>query len=888
MLRPLLASIVLASFVGGDVSAVSPARSTAIDVVRATLPNGLRIVVLRDTLAPVVSTWLNVRAGSDDEAFEGLAHAQEHMFFRGSRTLSGAQADTIAGFTGDEDNADTQGPITQYFHTMAAPNLPVAIALDASRFAGILDAPNDWHQERGAIEQEVTRNNSDAAFRLGVKIQHHLMAGTPYADDGLGTLASFEKQIDAPQLRAYYRTWYRPNNAVYVIAGDVDPQVAIATVRRAFGAMPAHALPPRAAVRLASPIPARFTDVGDGPTTTAMVAYRLPGLASPDYAASVVLADVLNNPRGDLVALAAAGKALAIEADPNQFPQAGFLTIVSHVGASTKPANALADIAGAVARLRARGVANDLVEAAKRKEAAQIDVASSSIRGLAQLWSQTIASEDRTPEDDLAAIRAVRPADVDRLVRTYLVAATATTAYAVPKAATAASGAASGASASGESPKAAAASAVVLPPWARTALETVRAPRETVAPSDFTLRNGLRVVVVPEHTSHAVVVRAAIRHEAGLEEPAGRAGVGDVVEALFPFGTQHFSRIGYQAQLDAIAATVQTGFAFSLDTVASHFDRGMQLLADDELHPAFAPADFAIVKQQRVDALTGEATSPDHLAAVATAQRLYPDGDPARHFASASEVARLRLADVTAYHRKAFRPDLATIVIVGDVTPARARASVERWFGGWSRRGAPPAVAPRAVADNVAANATIPATGRIQDTVRLRETLPLVSSDADIAPLLVGNAVLSGDFSSLLIRDMRVTTGYVYSVGSALAIGPTRSTFDVVYACAPENFSKAERALERDLRQMQTQPLASDRLQRAKARLVSSAALAFGSYDGLATSLLSDATLGLPLDADRRRARAELAATPNDVRVAMARWIRPAGFVRVVEGPQPR
>jgi zinc protease len=853
---------------------------------RTTLPNGLQVVVLTDELAPVVTTWLNVGAGSDDEPYTGLAHAQEHMFYRGSRTLSGPQADEIAGFSGDEDNADTQSVITQFFHTVPAQDISVALQLDANRFTGLLDSQRDWAQERGAIEQEVLRDNSDAGFRLGVKLQQHLMAGTPYADDGLGTIASFEGRINAPQLQSFYKRWYRPNDALYVIAGDVEPAKAISEVQRYFGAIPGAPLPPRGAIQLGPLTPVTYVDRSDQGSTAVLVGYRFPGYASPDYAASVVLGDVLNNQRGNLYGLVAGGKALAIEADANPFPDAGFITILSHVPVATPPLQAIADVKAALARYRASGVPANLVEAAKEREVAQTETAEDSVRGLAALWSQTLAVEHRTPQDDLGAVAAVTPAAVNRVVRTYFDNATAAVAYAVPKNGGAVGSGESGGA--GEEARAEPTKIEALPAWAESALHAVRAPGRLIDPQSFTLPNGLHVVVQPEHASSAVVVQGTILHDAGIEEAPGQAGVGDVVEALLPFGTTRDSRLAYQAKLDAIAATVHTGFSFSLATLGAHFERGMELLAEDELHPALAPRDFAIVKQQRYDAVLGDAATPDHLTAVAAAEHLYPASDPARHFASPADVQRLTPADARAYYAATFRPDLTTIAIVGDVTPAQARASVERWFGGWSRSGAPPAVFPAPVANNRPAAVSVPATGRSQDTVVLHETLPLSVADPDIAPLLVANTLLSGDFSSILIRDMRVTTGYVYFVGTTLAAGKTRSTFDVTYACSPNDFSKAQHVLVRDLRRLQRTPLDAERLQRAKARLVSTTAIVASSYDGLAASLLANASLGLPLDNDARRARAELATSPSDVRVAAARWLRPEGFVRVVEGPAAR
>src|SRR6202035_4153288 len=113
---------------GAQAPPAPAARS--VDVTRATLPNGMQVVVLRDTLAPVVSTWMNYLTGSDEEAITGIAHAQEHMLFRGSKTLTASQfADTTA-ITGGTFNADTQNEMTQYFFEMPSQYLDVALNLE--------------------------------------------------------------------------------------------------------------------------------------------------------------------------------------------------------------------------------------------------------------------------------------------------------------------------------------------------------------------------------------------------------------------------------------------------------------------------------------------------------------------------------------------------------------------------------------------------------------------------------------------------------------------------------------------------------------------------------------------------------------------------------------
>ncbi|HMD02272.1 MAG TPA: insulinase family protein, partial [Candidatus Baltobacteraceae bacterium] len=558
-----LAAVAIASSGSATRTSAQPAPAeSGLTVAQRTLPNGLRVVVLRDLLAPVVTTWLNVEAGSDDEPYTGLAHAQEHMFYRGSTSLSGAQADEIAGFTGDVDDADTQNEITQFYHVVPAQDFELALRMDASRFGELLDAQHDWDQERGAILQEVAADNSDALYRLSVKLQHRLMAGTVYVNEGLGTVESFTRQIQAPQLKAFYHTWYHPNNAIYVIAGDIEPAAAFAAVERFFGAMPAVKVPPHVPGTLRPLAPALYTDTSDQSSTAVIVGYRFPGYASPDYAASVVLGDVLNSARGDLLDLVASGRALAIEADVSPYPQAGNVMILSHVPVTAKPLSAADDIKRAIDGYRTHGVPASLVEAAKQHEVAQLELAADSLQTLASLWSSALAVEHRPPGDDVAAIQRVTAADVTRVLREYLINTTAPVAYAVPK--NGAAGGESNGAPAPESAKPEPSHIEPLPAWASAALQRLRVPEKTIDPAAFTLPNGLRVVVQPERASSAVVVAGTVLHSPGLEEPAGQAGAGSVVEALLPFGTTTYSRLAYQAQLDAIAATATAGYTFSL------------------------------------------------------------------------------------------------------------------------------------------------------------------------------------------------------------------------------------------------------------------------------------------------------------------------------------
>jgi zinc protease len=132
------------------------------DITGATLKNGLRVVIVRNSLAPVATVQINYLAGSDEAppGFPGMAHAQEHMMFRGSPGLSAGQLSAIIAALGGEFNADTEQTVTQYFQTVPAQYLDIALHIEAIRMRGALGSQKLWERERGAIEQEVVQDLS--------------------------------------------------------------------------------------------------------------------------------------------------------------------------------------------------------------------------------------------------------------------------------------------------------------------------------------------------------------------------------------------------------------------------------------------------------------------------------------------------------------------------------------------------------------------------------------------------------------------------------------------------------------------------------------------------------------------------------------------------------
>jgi len=863
--------------------------ATAADTVRATLGNGLRVVIVRNTLAPAVAVELNYLVGSDEApaGFPGMAHAREHMMFRGSPGLSAEQLSTINAAAGGDSNADTQQVVTQYQEKVAVNDLETVLHVEAVRMRGVLDSQEGWAEERGAIEQEVDQDLSNPEYLLSVRLQEKLFAGTPYEHDALGTRPSFDKTT-AAMLQKFHRDWYAPNNAILVIVGDVETARTLKMVRRLFGAIPARPVPPRPVIELRPLAPAFIELDSNLPYGLAVVANRLPGYESPDYAAGQVLGDVLASQRGDLYALVPEGKALSTGYEGMALPKigAGFAMAAFPQGGDGKAL--IAKLKEIIAGYTKNGVPAELVEASKRHEIADAEFRKNSISGLASTWSQAVAVEGRnSPDDDIEAIKRVTAEDVDRVARTCLVNDTAVTALLIPRA----SGKpveTKGFSRGKESFGSKDIKPVKLPAWARK-LDKVLPPAAKMAkPAVFKLANGLRLIVVSTTTSSTVSVYGEVKNSPFLETQQGKEGTSELLDGLFSYGTRTLDRLTFQSALDEIAAEESAGTGFSLSVLKPHFARGVELLADNLLHPALPEDAFKVVQAETAGSLTGELQSPAWLARRALTKGLYPAGDPKLRHATPESVRALTLDDVKNYYRTVFRPDLTTIVVIGAVTPQEARNVIEKRFGTWRASGPKPATDLPPVPLNKPCEVAVPDRSRIQDEVTLAETLGLTRTHPDYYPLQVGLNVLSGGFyATRLERELRERAGLVYTVEAFLDAGKTRSIFGIYYGCDPKNVAKAGEMARRNLRKIQEKPVSAVELRQAKTLLLRRMLLSRTSTGSIAEKLLALDRIGLPLDEPTRAARKYRAISASRIQKAFTRLIRPAAFVQVTRGPVP-
>jgi zinc protease len=859
------------------------------EVLRATLDNGLRVIVVRNTLAPVVATSVNYLAGSDETpaGFPGTAHAQEHMMFRGSPGLTADQLANIGAVMGGNFNANTRESLTQYLYTVPAEDLDVALHIEALRMQDVLDSEQDWQQERGAIEQEVAQDFSNPAYKLYSQLRSILFAGTPYAHDALGTRESFDKTT-ASELKKFHDAWYAPNNAILIIVGNVQLEPTLREVRSLFGDIKPKDLPARPTWDFKPVQPRSFSIDTDRPEGTQMIAFRTPGLDSADFPALEVLSDVLSNHRFDLYGLVPAGKALDAEfsLDPLRHASLAYATLSFPAG--TNPQALEKEVREILGRVRGNGVPPELVEAAKRQERSQAEFQKNSIAGAASIWAEAVALYGlNAPEDDLARIEQVTVQDVNRVARKYLELDHAVGATMIPHG----SGRpvrASGGFGRGENIALGEAKGTALPDWAQAALKRLAVPDSTTHPMTSTLANGLTLIVQPEDISDSVSVYGHIRNRPEMQAPATQQGISQLLDLLLPYGTEHLDRIAFEQALDAIGAHEEAGTDFSVQTLSGDFERGLELVAANELQPALPAAALPILRNQLVQVVNARNRSPGHLAQRSLRSAVFPKNDPSLLEATGQSVSALTSEDVRAYWRATFRPDMTTIVVIGKVTPEKALAAINKYFGDWHASGSLPQIDLPTVPPNQAALLAVPDDSRVQDEVILAHNLALTRSDPDYYPLQLGSSVLGGGFYSTRFSiDLRKNAGLVYSVESELQAGRTRGVYLVHYACDPQNVSKAQDLVVQDLRALQTMPAGEDELARVKALLLRQIPLNESSIEEIAHGFIERRDLNLALDEPILAARRYIALSPADVQRAFQKWIRPADLVRVTRGPPP-
>lgn len=267
---------------------VAPA-SAAIKAAQYTLKNGMQVVVIPDHRAPVVTHMVFYRVGGTDDPMghSGLAHFFEHMMFRGTKAVPGNGLSLTVARNGGQDNAFTTEDFTAYYERIAKDRLPLVMTLEADRMANLDLSDDSVNMERGAVlEERLMRVESDPSSLLNEQMSAALHLSHPYGRPVIGWTDEI-KRIGRPAALDYYRHHYAPNNAILIVAGDVEPEAVHALAEQKYGPVA-----PKPLVARADPVaPPRLSETRiafshpEAKLPTLMRIYRVPSYVTDGHAA---------------------------------------------------------------------------------------------------------------------------------------------------------------------------------------------------------------------------------------------------------------------------------------------------------------------------------------------------------------------------------------------------------------------------------------------------------------------------------------------------------------------------------------------------------------------------------------------------------------------------
>jgi len=865
-----------------------PSPSAPAAVASRTLENGLRIYVIEDHAAAVVQTAMWYRFGSlyEHPGKTGLAHGLEHMMFRGTHDISGGGLDDMGARLGAIVNANTAEDYTHFYFVMPADRLELAVHIEADRMRGLLLRQADWALEKGAVLSELDGDFSQPLFQLTQGVREAAYPGSPYALNALGHRADVVKST-AADLRAYYDTYYAPNNATLVVTGDVKAADVFAFAQTFFGSIPSKVIPESTPIPSPQPVTHPTLNLTvDYPYTVVDCAYRIPGDLDTDAAATQVFATLINSERSTFYKNLVLSKlTLGYQAFPDTALHEGIFHVVLFVTPGQNAQTARHAFEQTLADTIANGVDPDLLTAAKTQNARAAVYARDSIDGLGDRYGYAYGVEGRDPSVDDQIVDALDAPTMNAAVKTYFSTPVVVGILTprVAKAGAAGSPAPSG-SVADDFSKRVPTGPIFLAPWAKSAVDRPLMLSSTVEPRSYVFPNGMRLLVQPVHANPTVFVSGTIEVSPSFDPPA-KTGLGGITAGLLGYGSAKYDFNAQRQVADTLGADINFGFQFGAHGLARDLDQMLDLLADGARHPTFPQQFFDLVRGQEISSVSQRGNSPDAQADQAFVQAIYPPNDPIAREETVASLHAIRPSDVRSYAARYLRPDHTTIVVAGDVDPDDVRARIGRAFGDWKNVGHVGSTALPPIPPTRAAVRYIPA-ARATVSVRMGERA-LGRLNPDFYPFNLLNGVLGADgtFDTRLMHEIREQRGLVYGVSSTLSVTRERGTLEVSFSATPAHVRPAVALVKDNLRRLTVAPVSLAELSRARTKLIAGTLVAEESTQTLVARCESIARNRLPNDYFRTIAQRYAHYTPADLLAVARKYIRPNRLVEVYEGP---
>ena len=392
-----------------------------------TLPNGLEVIIYEDHTAPVVAVHVWYRVGSRNEVpgKRGLAHLMEHMMFKGSKNVGPEEHARMIDRVGGVENAFTREDVTGYFDIVPAEALELAVRLEAERMHNLVLTQEHLDSEREVVKEEYRlRLENNPVVQAFDRFRQLAFEGTPYAWTAAGTPEDLDN-ITLDDLEKFYKTYYAPNNAVLILAGDVAPERGFELAEQYFGPIPRGSEPPEVAIE-----PPEQTALREETLTmpvqlpAVLGGYPLPGVGHEDLPALEVAGTILTAGESSrLNKSLVRGQKLAVAAGgiPLIYKDLGMMLLFAFFTPDKDPAAVREALLQEIYRLKEEPVEERELQKAKNQLTAQYVFNLDSISGVGSALGEAavIGGDVRLFLEGAERYEGVTAEDVQRVAQTY-------------------------------------------------------------------------------------------------------------------------------------------------------------------------------------------------------------------------------------------------------------------------------------------------------------------------------------------------------------------------------------------------------------------------------------------------------------------------------------
>ncbi len=810
----------------GQPREVGDEQSWVFDYRQTVLPNGLTVITLEDFSCPIVTVQLWYHVGSKNERADrqGFAHMFEHMMFRGTDKLGPTDHFELIHRTGGTSNGYTSFDRTVYLETLPANQLELALWLEAERMTFLKIDQESFDTERNVVCEERRVSLNEPYGTVAEKLVAELFKVHPYRWLPIGNIAHLRATATS-ELRDFWSRYYVPKNAYLIIVGAVKHDEALQKCRRYFGWIPHYMPTPNVEIIESLPTTKQAITIieDNAPAPVVGLAWRSVSIRHKDTVPLDFLAEILGRGHSSrLYRKLVAEKQLAVAAQAYSYSleQDGVFVAGAVLTPTGGEPNAVMEVIETeIERLRTDPVSDLELTKARNQLLKDLVTDSLTIDRKAKLIGLAAVDQADTSRVNryLDEIRSVTAQDLMRVAKTRLIDKRALKAI-IPR--NLSGEPAENIKAEMEAPITAEPESKPPAPGRgrlsrpddfpdRAPTAEILALKPKLKHSSSTLANGLKVIVIPNHEVPFISFQLGFLSGAWTET---RPGTAAMAMKMLTKGTENYTEGRLAEELETYA--ISLGGNGQMDTctmrgscLPEHLQRAMRLLGEVALRPTFPEEEFTKLRRQVLTSLAVSSQEPDYVADRQFRKCLYGKHPYARTArAEIEDVEALELNGLKDWWGEFVRPDMAVLILAGDIEQTEAMAVAEKTLGQWKAETEKPQIKlPEPPATPETHIYLVDRPGSIQSQIRVGQ-LGITRHHPDYFVSRIVSSYFGWAFGSRLNEEIRVARGLTYFVWGSYIANRFAGKFEINTFSKTESTAQTVKAVFAEIERLQTEP----------------------------------------------------------------------------------